>query len=45
MWTWVFIVKGHKVFNRERFFARIGSLPGKLSGLAKVVLQLGMGGK
>lgn len=45
VWTWVFIVKGPKVFNRERFFPRIGRLPGKLSGLSKVVLQLGMGSK
>ena len=37
--------KGPKVNNRERFFARIGSLPGKLGGLTKVVLRLGMGGK
>lgn len=41
----MFIVKGRKVDNREPFFARIGRLTAKLGGLAKVVLQLGVGGK
>ena len=40
----MFIAKGHKVDNGELFFARIGSLPGKLGDLAKVVLQLGVEG-